>query len=210
MIIPILIGIIRINRLTLPQKLIWILMIYTLVGEIFAFWYVYVYDIPPETKNNLPMFHFYSYVEYGVIAFIFYKKANNITWKRIIIALSIIYYGFSIINVLNWESIWVFNSNQRFVEGILIFIILVGFFVQLLRNVEDVYFERNPYFWLSTGYFIYFAGTLFAFLFEKKFTEYALAMPKEDFIDYHGNIHGVLFILLIIHYSLFLWLKKKN
>jgi hypothetical protein len=210
MIIPILIGIIRLQRLTLPQKLIWYLMIYTLVTELLSMWYIDFYDAPIETKNNLPIFHSYSYLEYGVVAFIFYKKAKILTWRKTILALSIFYYAFSIINVLNWESIWEFNSNQRFVEAILIFIVLVGFFVQLLRNVEDVYFERNPYFWLSTGYFIYFAGTLFVFLFEKKFTEYAIAMPKEEYIDYHGYIHGVIFILLILHYSMFLWLKEKN
>jgi hypothetical protein len=185
-------------------------MIYTLVTELLSMWYIDFYDAPIETKNNLPIFHSYSYLEYGVVAFIFYKKAKILTWRKTILALSIFYYAFSIINVLNWESIWEFNSNQRFVEAILIFIVLVGFFVQLLRNVEDVYFERNPYFWLSTGYFIYFAGTLFVFLFEKKFTEYAIAMPKEEYIDYHGYIHGVIFILLILHYSMFLWLKEKN
>lgn len=124
--------------------------------------------------------------------------------------MSISFYIFSICNLIWWESIWSFNSNQRFFEGILILVILIGFFIQLMRTAEEIYFEKDPYFWLSTGFLIYFTGTLFIFLFEKKFVDYWLASPKEEYIDYHSYIHGIIFIILILHYSVFLWMRKKN
>ena len=211
MTVPIIVGAVRYRRLDFFQKLIWYLMVYTLATEIWSMWYIFVYETPPGVeKNNLPIFHSYSYLEFGVIAFIFHQKLRSVPWKNVIKLISVIFYVFSIINLILWESIWVFNSNQRFLEGVLIFIILISFFIQLMRNAEDVYFERNSYFWLATGFLFYFTGTLFVFLFEKKFIDYYLASPKVDFIDYHGYIHGVLFIILNLHYTVFLWMREKK
>lgn len=208
--IPIIVGIIKYSTLDISKKLIWYLCCYTLLGEIGNYCYLNFYDVPPETKNNSPLFHFYSYIEFGILAFIFYRKSDNLRWKRMIKVLCLVFYSFSIVNLIFWESVWVFNSNQRFVEGIFVFIILFAFFIDLLKNVEDVYFERNSYFWLSTGFLMYFTGTLFVFLFENKFIAYEMASPKEEFIDYHGYIHGIIFIVLLLHYSVFLWMREKN
>ena len=210
MIVPIIIGTIKFTRLDLPRKLIWYLMIYTFVTELCSIYYLDYYDVPAESKNNTPMFHLYSYLEFGIMAFIFHRKSNDSLWKSVIKLMSFVFYIFSICNLIFLESIWNFNSNQRFVEGVFVLIILIGFFVQLMRDVEDIYFERNSYFWLAAGFLIYFTGTLFVFLFEKKFMDYWIAAPKEEFVDYYGYIHGVIFIILLIHYSIFLWMKEQK
>lgn len=63
MIVPIIIGAVKYKRLNLFQKLIWYLMVYTLVTELWSMWYIKYYDSPPESKNNMPIFHSYSYIE---------------------------------------------------------------------------------------------------------------------------------------------------
>lgn len=192
---PTLVGVFLFKRLPRLCKylciLIFSLAIFEFVGEIASNY----------LGTNLFLFHLYTYVEFGIIAFIFYNLSKEVVWKRIILIFAIIFALFSIINLTFIETLLQFNSNQRYLEGIMILIFCVGYYTKLLRKAENIYLEKHPFFWLTSGYFIYFAGTLFLFLFSRELMENNNAA--------FWSLHGILNIFLNLIYVLTLWLGSK-
>ena len=151
--------------------------------------------------TNLFLFHLFTYIEFGVIATIYYSLSKEILWKRIVLTFTILFVLFSIINLTYFETFIQFNSNQRYVEGIMVLIFCIGYYTKLLREAENIYLEKHPYFWLTSGYLIYFAGTLFLFLFSREL------MENSD--SSYWSLHGMLNIFLNLIYVITLWLGSK-
>jgi hypothetical protein len=75
--------------------------------------------------------------------------------------------------------------------------------VQILRQAEYMYLEKTPFFWLTSGYLVYFSGTLLLFLFARLIFE-------NDPGGYHWNIRQFLQIGLNMIYVVTFWLGCKK
>jgi len=151
--------------------------------------------------NNMPLFHCYTYIEFIFILVIYYKVLKIPAYRIILMFCATLFAVFSIVNLVLWESLLEFNSNQRYVEGFIIMIICVLFFLQLLRKAEFIKLETYPYFWLTSGFLTYFAGTLIVF--------YLVRRLEDDSADFYWGIHGILNILLNVCYALTLWMGRR-
>lgn len=109
--------------------------------------------------HNLFLFHAYTYFEYVNVAIIFYLLAETKVWKRTILFLSIGFLSFSAINSLYFEELEQFNSNQRYLHGIVIIIFCAGYFTKLIKKLDHIYLEKHPYFIYTGSYLIYVSGT---------------------------------------------------
>lgn len=123
--------------------------------------------------NNLFVFHIYTYVEFAAILLIFFFSYDSVFWRTISIIFLIGFLIFSVINNLLFESFSDFNTNQRYLEGILVILLTTGYYMSLLKHPIHRYLERQPLFWLASGWLIYFAGTLYLFLFSKELLDTA-------------------------------------
>ncbi len=151
--------------------------------------------------NNLFLFHAFTYVEFIFLSMVFYQLADLLIWKRVILWLLLLFCVFSIVNSIFYESILEFNSNQRYVAGIMGFVLIVGYFAKLIRKAEHIYLERHPYFILAASYLLYFSGTFFLFLVSKEFMGADIAK--------YWSLHGVLNIFLNLSYIAVLWQGRK-
>lgn len=151
--------------------------------------------------NNMPYFHLFTYIEFALIFLIYYSLLKDL-WQRIVLISVALFFGiFSIFNLLYLESILEFNSNQRYVEGFIIMIMCVLFFLNLLRRAEFIKLETYPYFWLTSGFLTYFAGTLIVF--------YLVKRLEDDSADFYWGVHGILNILLNVCYAMTLWMGRR-
>lgn len=152
--------------------------------------------------NNMYMFHLYSYIEFLVISCIFYSLFQSKRLKISVILSLVCFYIFSIVNLIKWESIVDFNSNQFAFEAVLIFFYCIGYYSELLQRPIVMHLEKNPEFLLVSGYFIYFSGTFMLFVSSKEL----LLTNNEGY----WILNSILNIILNTTYALVLWLGKKR
>ena len=151
--------------------------------------------------NNMPVFHIYTYIEFGFISLIYFHIAESRVWRRSIIMLASGFLIFSLINLLLFEGIMEFNSNQCYVECLIVFIYCIAFYAQLMRKAENVYLERQPMFWFTSASLLYFSGTLILFLMYNH--------VSEESFKYYWNVNSVLNLFRNFCYVMVLWLGRK-
>ena len=192
---PILIGAIYLRSYSLVIRLLFFFVCLTGVLELASGIFM-AYGI-----NNLVFFHVHVYLEFTFIALIFFLTFDSITWRAITLGCAAIFYVYSAFNAIFYEAVDLFNSNQRYVEGLMILFFCTGYFISLMRRPVHRYLEKQPMFWLTSGFLIYFAGTLYLFLVSKEL----MAINKLQY----WTIHSVLNIGLNAIYVL-AFLKERK
>ncbi len=184
------------NRLTMPLKFLAAFLLASCLTQ----GVIYYYFI--NSMNNLPLFHLFTFIEFIAISVMYYLifKSSR-TLRTLVVILSISFLLFSIINLFKWEDIYVFNSNQRFAEFIVLLTYFLLFFRIALKGTFNLPLVQHPYFILTLGYFIYFTGTIFLFLNANNF----IAL---DIVNY-WMIHAILSIFLNVIYFIVLWKGSK-
>lgn len=162
---PLIIGLIHFRKLSGIMKILYVLVVVTFVMEAAAS------IIRLQGIHNLFVFHSYVYVEFSAITIIYFRLFDTFRWKLITVILYVFFIVFSILNIGYIEGIEVFNSNQRYVEGLMVILLCVTYFVQLMRRAEHRYLQSLPSFWLNSGFLIYFSGTLFLFMLGRELIE---------------------------------------
>lgn len=175
---PILIGAIYFRKLSFTIRLLFAFVLVTGLLELLSGVMMYA------NMNNLFLFHLHVYLEFITIAVIYFLTYDSVLWRGVALVSIAFFLVFSLFNALFVEHMGDFNSNQRYVEGLLVIFMCVGYFISLLRRPIHRYLERQPMFWLTSGFLIYFAGTLYLFLFSKEL------MAINDF--HFWQIHAIL------------------
>ncbi|MFT6923759.1 MAG: hypothetical protein ACJA1C_002779 [Crocinitomicaceae bacterium] len=193
---PLIVGFVHFQKLSLNMKILYILIVITFVMEAAAL------ILRLQGIRNLFIFHSYVYVEITVVMMIYYRLFDTFRWKLVAVILYVVFIVFSILNVEYVEGLDVFNSNQRYVEGLIIILLCVTYFVQLMRRAEHRHLHSLPSFWLNSGFLIYFSGTLFLFMLGRD-------LIQRD-IGIFWEIHALLNILLNTVYVIALLKAKKQ
>lgn len=185
------------GRLPVALKVLSVIVFSTFLMQVVA----YIFFL--KSINNLPLFHAFTFIEFSCISIMYYYIfESDKSLKRFVGVLVICFLFFSIINLVCWESIYMFNSNQRAVEFSLVMLYFLIFFRKVLNGSLELPSLKHPYFILTFGYFIYFAGTIFLFLNANQFIELGI-------VNY-WMIHGILSIFLNIIYFIVLWKGSKQ
>ncbi|XOV66987.1 MAG: hypothetical protein ACFHU9_15280 [Fluviicola sp.] len=146
--------------------------------------------------NNLYLFHAHIFLEFLAIAAIFFFSYDSVLWRRIVIIFSIGFLGFAILDYFFFDAWDPFRTNERYAEGLMIIVMCAGYYISLLRRPVHRYLERQPMFWLVSGWLIYFSGTLYLFLFSKEL----LAMNSFHFWQIHAILNIGLNIIYVISF----------
>jgi len=151
--------------------------------------------------HNVFLFHLYTPIEFAFVVFIFvyfFKgKLTSLGYFGIIL-----FFLFCIVNVIFFESLNDFNSIPRGFEGLIVICLSIYFFFRLFIADEFIHLMKYPYFWLFSGWLLYFSGTFFLFIYSSK---NAMGINFTYLI-----IHSVLNIFLNIVYAYSLWLGNKK
>lgn len=188
---PTIVGILFYKKFTKELKVLVFFVLFSFLIEGVA------YYLRINRINNMFILHLHSWIEFFFIAAIYYKLTSNQNWKTTIILFTLLFSGLSLLNLLYLEDLSTFNSNQRYMEGILVIALFIVYLFQLMSRPKQEYLENHPFFILTVGFLIYFLGTLFLFLFSKEI----LSQSENSY----WALHGILNIFLNIIYTVVLW-----
>ena len=194
--IPAALGILNFQKQQKALKILSAFVVLCAVTEIVNLIIVVKFEI-----SNLPLHHFYTVVEFSVAliisSIILYpsKNARIIYCMIIVSVLSIL-----LVDLAFFESLDMLNSIPRVIEGLTMIAISVLFFYKVFVATELVDILKYPYFWLFTGWLVYFSGTFFLFVYSYK-TGMTITYPA---------IHSVLYIILNLVYTYVLWLGSRK
>jgi len=185
---PILVGAICFRSLSFTIRLLFVFVLVTGVMEFTSGWMM------AHKINNLALFHLHVYVEFTAITALFFLTYDSVLWRGIALSFFGLFLSYSLVNTLFYEDLYRFNSNQRYVEGLMIIVMCVGYFISLLRRPIHRYLEKQPMFWLTSGFLIYFAGTLYLFLFSREL----LAINDYQYWEIHAVLNIGLNIIYVV------------
>lgn len=186
------------RRLTIPFYFVVALVLFTLVmeGTGYLLW--------AKGINNMPLFHLFTFLEsicIGLYYFYIYRQ-RPIRW--FFLAMLIAFLLFSAVNLLFWEKLTHYNSIQRSVECIWTIFLFFAFYIELFTTLSVTNLSRYSHYWMTSGFLLYFAGTLFLSIVGDTYVQ-------TDLIRFNVfNIHSILNIFLNIIYTIVLWMGSRE
>jgi len=128
--------------------------------------------------SNVEKFHptfFWALTEYSDYAFtvfeimifslFYYRLIDSPMLKRFIIITNLVFFLFSVYMFCASQAFYQFifqitKSTVYTVEGVIILLICLSYFIQLFKKPPILNLKNEPVFWISTGALFFFAGTL--------------------------------------------------
>ncbi|MEN0004592.1 MAG: hypothetical protein AAF798_10620 [Bacteroidota bacterium] len=194
-ILPALVGLFNTRQLRNNQKAILLLVLLSIATEVAVYWIAYNSGL-----HNI-VFYLFTIAEFTLLAYVFTQNWERNDKTKVAWIAIIFFTLFVLLDMLYLSGIEQFNSYSTSVEALLLIGFALSFFYITLRELKIKYLEREPLFWISTGVLLYFASSLFIFL----FTNTVNASMEALFIIW--GIHGIFRILLNIFYSIALWIR---
>ncbi|MBK9591218.1 MAG: hypothetical protein IPO32_06870 [Crocinitomicaceae bacterium] len=162
--VPATIGIFYIRKQQKALKILSAFAVFCVVTELVNLVIVMKYKI-----NVFPLHHTYTVIEFScalIISSIILYPAKNDRIRYFFIFVLVL--SFTLIDLTFFESLDLLNSIPRVIEGLTMIAVSILFFYKIFVTPEVVDILKYPYFWLFTGWLIYFSGTFFLFVYSYK------------------------------------------
>lgn len=116
------------------------------------------------SKNNLPVLHVYTMIEFSTIM-LFYQVVFKDTIDKIwFIVLIGAFLAFCLINAFYIQKWHIFNTYPRTLQSLLIISASLLYYYKITKQTVYIQIEKSPAFWINTGFFIYFSGSFLLFM----------------------------------------------
>lgn len=189
--------------LTLKEKnkLLQALAFFNLFYVVYDFSY---YLIRHYNKQSGDLFNlFYVPLEYILIYFFFrilYKSKSSLRLLNFSVIIFILIWAIT----SYYLPINMFNSLLNGIEAIIIIIFTLIYFYEELRKPQSLFIYSQPQFWAIIGFFLFFAGSLFVFLYKQTHKQ------EELFREQYALIHSGLFITRNLLFSIAMFIKPEK
>lgn len=112
------------------------------------------------TKNNIWMVTLYTVFSFSVLAVIFYRSFDKVSWKRavlvgILVLIALIYYDAFYLE----DGLKKLNSLSRVSANAMLIMMAIAYFYKVANDAKVVYLDRDAMFLLSCAVLVYYAGT---------------------------------------------------
>lgn len=101
-------------------------------------------------------------------------------------------------------SVSTFNSILNGFESLLIIILTLIYFYEEIKTPKSLFIYSQPQFWGVIGFFLFFAGSFFVFLYKQTHRQ------EEQFLEQYIYIHSSFFILRNLLFSIALFIKPEK
>jgi len=157
-------------------------------------------------KNNMPFFHLYILMEYlfllQVFRYMFEESISKNIWRTLGIGYLIIW----VFNVISGEGWWGFPDYIHALEAIVMIVLIILWFLKMLREKTILQPIKTFEFWMCTGLLVFFTGSFLLFLFPKFLIDTSTEVFKVIW-----NMNCILIILLSLTYTIaLLWVRKMT
>jgi hypothetical protein len=154
-------------------------------------------------KNNLPILHVYTVVEYLLLLRFYYLLLKDFLPDAVFFLLAAGFPAFSIIDSLWIENIHSFNTYSRSVEALIFIFLSVCWFVKTVSDADSR--ATLPLNYIAGGLLIYFAGSVVLFSFRDLISQFT-----RSFLMNVWSLHTLLLFILYIMITISLWKHSKK
>lgn len=154
-----------------------------------------------QKVNNWPVSNIFFIVQFSML-FLVIEYNKNAFFNIVFVACGIV---LGLTNYLLIQSPKTFNSYSAYSYAIVIMILCLKFLYELMKKMAVEKIQLLPLFWLSFGALIYYAGTLFLFLFNNYLI---LHMPTR--LPNIWIMHNILNITKNFFLFMTLWVNYKS
>lgn len=197
--LPLLIGLLNIRRLKIVQNYVFVLVVFSILVELLALWIGRGLH-----KNNLPLLHIYTAVQFTILWFIFYRRLLGLFSKKLMYGALALFWLFAIICAIWIDGIFNFNAHARSFGALLLIFFCLSYYYQRLRNLDLENLEQDPLFWVATASLIYFSGSLIMFI----ISNYVLVNEGITWAVWAS--HAILNTLNNLFYMIALWVRPTK
>lgn len=193
--LPLLLGAVFFQSLTRPLR---ILYVFIAVSAILETWTI---TLNIFGMNNLMLFNLFTFIEFAFLSIVF-RMLFPYKYQRAfvtIVSFAVVIY---FVSTFSMNDLTVFNSKNRTIESAVFIGYGLMYIVTSLNRLKVPYLELNPYFILTSGLLIYFAGTIFVFVVERRLNE-SNFMPA-------WTIHSILNMFLNVIFASVIWRSKRT
>lgn len=199
--VPIGVGLWRHSLLDREAKRLLYMLIPVALNQFISVWWLYYVE-----PNNLPFYHLFILMEalfFSWIYFGYLEKAKS-RWF-----IPVFTFGFSLVFigqfVLDPDSLWVYSTHMRSIEGIILIFYAGLYFVHVYKKQEIMHLHKTSGFWIGGGVILYFTSNLLLFIFSEM-----IFVQELDVFQSIWAIHGILTILLYISFTIALSCKTAE
>lgn len=158
-----------------------------------------------QHKNNLPVLHIYTMVEFTTIILFYqtiFKTYFSKRWAWLVISVFLIFCLVNATYIQDWKM---FNTYPRTLESILVIGASLYYYYKITRQTLYTQIEKSPVFWINTGFFIYFSGSFLLFTISNYILPFSFKFNMMVW-QFHAFLSIVNNILIFIG----LWQHKKT
>lgn len=165
---------------------------------------------------NIPNILYYNticIVSFCTIAFIFYQVFNLTIYKKAVAISSILYIPVFFMLLIFWDDNMTFNSTGFSLASLLIIVYSFLYFKEKISLAGDQQVFFDKYFWIVTGFFIYYFGCFFIFLTFKFLTLNGIltdVLEERKSLGTLWGIQNIIYFLSCISISIgILWRRSQ-
>jgi len=110
------------------------------------------------------------------------------------------YVLFYLVNLIFFQSIFIFNTNSNVVASFILIFLALAYFYKLMHELPSIHVHELPMLWISFAILAYYSGTLFLFLASNYFFRSSNETARMMWI-----LHNLLNITKNILFAIALW-----
>lgn len=148
----VMIGVYRFKNIATPFKILFYLLICTLISEIVT------RILVKAIKNSSPAYHFYLPIQF-ILLFLIYSLLFRVNEKRIIIVVICVSITINFLNSFYFQSLLRFPSNMALLNSSIFIMFSLFYFKKMLQVVSQKSIFRQSVFWFNSGVLIFFSTT---------------------------------------------------
>ncbi len=194
------IALIRLRYLTDSLRFVALFVGLAVLGEIIAYITGRVLHM-----RNLHILHVYTILEFNIIALFYFTFFGYFYPRSLVSGLMV---GFTILAILNslfLQPLSGYNTYARGLEAVLIIGLAVLCYYKMLTELSTKRLDKNPIFWINTGFLLYFAGSLFFLILSNAL----LVKSDRTLILTVFGLHAMLMVLMHLLIGVGLWFSPK-
>jgi len=197
--LPVVVGFAKYRSLNTTKRLILTLMGCSLIASIVQ------YVLAIQKIPNLFIGHFYVLLEFVLLAYIYRLTLKQYIHQAVFSIINIGFICFSLLNAFHIQGLKANNSYQRTLEAVIVIAWILMYFYKTLKELKVQQIEREPMFWFSGGALIFFAGTIFIYIFSNYLLQYSAKLAIAVWAA-----HAFFLLLFYISAAIALWINPKK
>lgn len=201
LVIPLVIALFRIRYLIGPLRWTGSFVGLAVLGEIVGYITVSVMRV----KNNVPIVHLYTLLEFNVIALFYLVYFRGFYGRLLVPGMMLIFTVLVVLNSVFLQPLFSYNTYARSLEGVLVIALSLLGYYKLLAELPTKRLDQSPIFWINTGLLLYFAGNLFFFILGNAL----LKEPNQSFSLMAWGLSTLLMVLMHLFISVGLWFSPQ-